>query len=97
MMFRLPVLTGAAGALGATYCSPYLTVDGAYHGRPSRQASCLGSSRLLANCHCLGCPNVLLNFFIGSFYPCLLIFPQKSLLNNSFLLHELFVIQKKRH
>lgn len=50
MMFRLPVLTGAAGALGATYCSPYLTVDGAYHGRPSRQASCLGSSRLLANC-----------------------------------------------
>ncbi|KAI9401839.1 hypothetical protein POPTR_001G178900v4 [Populus trichocarpa] len=43
-MTWLPVLTGAAGALGATYCSPYLTVDGAYHGRPSRQASCLGSS-----------------------------------------------------
>ncbi|KAJ6342615.1 hypothetical protein OIU78_010533, partial [Salix suchowensis] len=43
-MTWLPVLTGAAGALGATYCSPYLTVDGAYHARPSGQASCLGSS-----------------------------------------------------
>ncbi|KAF9690042.1 hypothetical protein SADUNF_Sadunf01G0154700 [Salix dunnii] len=43
-MTWLPVLTGAAGALGATYCSPYLTADGAYHARPSGQASCLGSS-----------------------------------------------------
>lgn len=38
---RLPVLAGAAGALGATYCSPYIAVDGAYHGRPSGQISTL--------------------------------------------------------
>lgn len=47
IMFRLPVLAGAAGALGATYCSPYLAVDGAYHTRPSGQTSALGSSRLV--------------------------------------------------
>ncbi|CAI9283978.1 unnamed protein product [Lactuca saligna] len=44
---RLPVLVGAAGALGAaralgaTYCSPYITMDGAYHARPSGQTSAL--------------------------------------------------------
>ncbi|KAK7261849.1 hypothetical protein RIF29_28172 [Crotalaria pallida] len=38
-MTWLPVLAGAAGALGASYCPPYLTVDGAYHARPSGQAS----------------------------------------------------------
>lgn len=41
---RLPVLTGAAGALGAAYCSPYLAVDGAYHTRPVGQTSATGSS-----------------------------------------------------
>ncbi|PPS11161.1 hypothetical protein GOBAR_AA09476 [Gossypium barbadense] len=40
----LPVLTSAAGALGATYCSPYITVDGAYHARTSGQTSSTGSS-----------------------------------------------------
>lgn len=42
------MLTGAAGALGAAYCSPYLTaVDGAYHARPGGQTSAMGSSRLV--------------------------------------------------
>ncbi|MCD7445764.1 hypothetical protein HAX54_000001 [Datura stramonium] len=40
-MTWLPVLAGAAGALGATYCSPYITMDGAYHARPSGQISSL--------------------------------------------------------
>lgn len=43
-MTWLPVLAGAAGALGATYCSPYISVDGAYHARPSGKTSSLGSS-----------------------------------------------------
>ncbi|KAJ9179125.1 hypothetical protein P3X46_010948 [Hevea brasiliensis] len=43
-MTWLPVLAGAAGALGATYCSPYIAVDGAYHARPSGQTSSVGSS-----------------------------------------------------
>ncbi|XP_022960000.1 protein MLN51 homolog isoform X1 [Cucurbita moschata] len=38
-MTWLPVLAGAAGALGATYCSPYIAVDGSYHARPSGQTS----------------------------------------------------------
>lgn len=38
-MTWLPVLAGAAGALGATYCSPYISLDGAYHPRPSGQTS----------------------------------------------------------
>lgn len=42
---RLPVLAGAAGALGGTYCPPYITVDGAYHARPGGQTSAMGSSR----------------------------------------------------
>lgn len=42
-MTWLPVLAGAAGALGATYCSPYI-VDGAYHARPSGQTSSVGAS-----------------------------------------------------
>ncbi|CAN0878278.1 Protein MLN51 homolog [Linum grandiflorum] len=40
-MTWLPVLTGPAGALGATYCPPYITVDGSYH---SGQTSSLSSS-----------------------------------------------------
>ncbi|KAJ7951817.1 CASC3/barentsz eIF4AIII-binding protein [Quillaja saponaria] len=43
-MTWLPVLAGAAGALGATYCSPYLAVDGAYHARQSGQTSSVGGS-----------------------------------------------------
>lgn len=43
-MTWLPVLAGAAGALGATYCPPYIAVDGAYHARPSGQTSSAGSS-----------------------------------------------------
>ncbi|GMI82059.1 CASC3/Barentsz elF4AIII-binding protein [Hibiscus trionum] len=43
-MTWLPVLTGAAGALGATYCPPYIAVDGSYHSRPSGQISSTGSS-----------------------------------------------------
>ncbi|KAG8656324.1 protein MLN51 homolog [Manihot esculenta] len=43
-MTWLPVLAGAAGALGATYCSPYIAVDGNYHTRPSGQTSSVGSS-----------------------------------------------------
>ncbi|KAJ8560071.1 hypothetical protein K7X08_004129 [Anisodus acutangulus] len=31
----LPVLAGAAGSFGASYCSPYVALDGAYHARPS--------------------------------------------------------------
>ncbi|KAF5957098.1 hypothetical protein HYC85_004323 [Camellia sinensis] len=38
-MTWLPVLAGAAGALGTTYCSPYIAVDGAYHSRPSGKTS----------------------------------------------------------
>lgn len=47
-MIRLPVLTGAAGALGATFCPPYIPVDGAYHARSSGQTSSTGSSRCVA-------------------------------------------------
>ncbi|GMI78056.1 CASC3/Barentsz elF4AIII-binding protein [Hibiscus trionum] len=43
-MTWLPVLTGAAGALGATYCPPYIAVDGAYNARPLGQTSLTGSS-----------------------------------------------------
>lgn len=48
MFFRLPVLAGAAGALGATYCPPYIAVDGAYNARPSGQTSSIVASRLVA-------------------------------------------------
>ncbi|KAI9110248.1 hypothetical protein K1719_018690 [Acacia pycnantha] len=41
-MTWLPVLAGAAGALGANYCPPYLAVDGAY-ARQSGQTSALGT------------------------------------------------------
>ncbi|THG12611.1 hypothetical protein TEA_000973 [Camellia sinensis var. sinensis] len=57
-MTWLPVLAGAAGALGATYCSPYITVDGAYHSRPSGQASSSGASR--------SCPRPFVIFSICS-------------------------------
>ncbi|XP_061338529.1 protein MLN51 homolog [Gastrolobium bilobum] len=43
-MTWLPVLAGAAGALGASYCPPYFTVDGAYHTRQSGQASATATS-----------------------------------------------------
>lgn len=44
-MTWLPVLAGAAGALGATYCSSYMAAaDNAYPPRQSGQASSLGSS-----------------------------------------------------
>ncbi|KAJ4952432.1 hypothetical protein NE237_029264 [Protea cynaroides] len=44
-MTWVPVLAGAAaGALGAAYCSPYVSVDGGYYARPSGQTSSLGSS-----------------------------------------------------
>lgn len=38
------MLAGAAGALGATYCPPYIAVDGAYHSRPAGQPSSLPST-----------------------------------------------------
>ncbi|GAB2228134.1 hypothetical protein Droror1_Dr00009964 [Drosera rotundifolia] len=41
-MTWLPVLAGAAGALGTTY--PYITVDGAYHSRPPGQTSLIATS-----------------------------------------------------
>ncbi|KAL6996509.1 hypothetical protein U1Q18_006641 [Sarracenia purpurea var. burkii] len=50
-MTWLPVLAGAAGALGATYCSPYLSVDGAYHSRPPGQTSSLVASSKESNIH----------------------------------------------
>ncbi|GMP34633.1 hypothetical protein CsSME_00007422 [Camellia sinensis var. sinensis] len=46
-MTWLPVLAGAAGALGTTYCSPYIAVDGAYHSRPSGKTSSSGASSCL--------------------------------------------------
>ncbi|KAI4325281.1 hypothetical protein MLD38_030694 [Melastoma candidum] len=42
-MTWLPVLTGAAGALGAAYCSPYITIDGSYHS-PAGQTTTASSS-----------------------------------------------------
>jgi len=39
-------LAGAAGALGAQYCSPYLAVDGAY-GRQPGQTSAIDNSRFV--------------------------------------------------
>ncbi|XP_052182214.1 protein MLN51 homolog isoform X2 [Diospyros lotus] len=41
-MTWLPVLAGAAGALGATYCSPYIPVDGSHNSRSSGQTSFSG-------------------------------------------------------
>ncbi|RWR77500.1 histone H3.v1-like protein isoform X2 [Cinnamomum micranthum f. kanehirae] len=38
-MTWVPVLAGAAGALGSSYCSPYIAVDGGYYARSSGQAS----------------------------------------------------------
>ncbi|KAL6609587.1 hypothetical protein ACP70R_039556 [Stipagrostis hirtigluma subsp. patula] len=38
-MTWLPILTGASGALGATYGSPYIAMDGNYYSRASEQAS----------------------------------------------------------
>lgn len=44
-MTWVPVLAGAAGALGASYCSPYIAVDGSYYTRSSGQTSSLGGSK----------------------------------------------------
>ncbi|XP_062180244.1 protein MLN51 homolog isoform X2 [Phragmites australis] len=38
-MTWLPILTGASGALGATYGSPYIAVDGSYYSQPSSSVS----------------------------------------------------------
>ncbi|KAK4428072.1 protein MLN51 [Sesamum alatum] len=43
-MTWLPVLAGAAGALGATYCPPYITMDGSYNARPSGQTSSVSAA-----------------------------------------------------
>ncbi|CAA2980768.1 Hypothetical predicted protein [Olea europaea subsp. europaea] len=40
-MTWLPVLAGAAGALGTTFGSPYLSLDGSYNARPPGQTSSL--------------------------------------------------------
>ncbi|CDO98074.1 unnamed protein product [Coffea canephora] len=48
-MTWLPVLAGAAGALGASYCSPYLAMDGSYHARPSGQASSPAAASIKEN------------------------------------------------
>ncbi|XP_021736809.1 protein MLN51 homolog isoform X2 [Chenopodium quinoa] len=40
-MTWLPVLASAAGALGASYCNPYMAVDGSYNPRPTGQPSAL--------------------------------------------------------
>lgn len=60
-------MAGPAGALGASYNSPYLSVDGTYHSRPTGQASSLaGASRLVMwlvfNCIILKNPYYLLFF-----------------------------------
>lgn len=44
-VFRLPVLASAAGALGASYCPPFLSVDGSYNPRPTGQTSALPAPR----------------------------------------------------
>ncbi|KAK6148888.1 hypothetical protein DH2020_016413 [Rehmannia glutinosa] len=43
-MTWLPVLAGAAGGLGASYCPPYITMDGSYNARPSGQASSIAAA-----------------------------------------------------
>ncbi|XP_031386488.1 protein MLN51 homolog isoform X1 [Punica granatum] len=48
-MTWLPVLAGAAGALGATYCSPYLAVDGSYHAPPSGQTTAASTTSKESN------------------------------------------------
>lgn len=44
-MTWLPVLAGAAGALGAQYCSPYLAVDDAYGRQPGQTSAIDNSSK----------------------------------------------------
>ncbi|KAL8139427.1 hypothetical protein V2J09_005448 [Rumex salicifolius] len=43
-MTWLPFLTGAGGALGPSYCPPYVAVDGSYHARPTGQTPALPAS-----------------------------------------------------
>ncbi|XXG63749.1 hypothetical protein AAC387_Pa05g1862 [Persea americana] len=44
-MTWVPVLAGAGGALGASYCSPYIAVDGGFYPRSSGQTSSSGGSK----------------------------------------------------
>ncbi|KAE8768836.1 hypothetical protein D1007_59639 [Hordeum vulgare] len=44
-MAWLPILSGSAGGLGATYGSPYFAMDGSYYPRASEQASSSVNSR----------------------------------------------------
>lgn len=48
-MTWMPVLAGAAGALGASYCSPYFAVDGGYYSRSAGQTSSTGGSKETSN------------------------------------------------
>lgn len=41
-MTWVPFLAGAAGALGATYCPPYIAVDGGYYAQPTTQPAAFG-------------------------------------------------------
>lgn len=41
-MTWVPFLAGAAGALGAAYCSPYIAVDGGYYAQPTTQPAAFG-------------------------------------------------------
>eukprot|EP00252_Welwitschia_mirabilis_P015509 TRINITY_DN3410_c0_g1_i2.p1 TRINITY_DN3410_c0_g1~~TRINITY_DN3410_c0_g1_i2.p1 ORF type:complete len:688 (+),score=175.34 TRINITY_DN3410_c0_g1_i2:114-2177(+) len=43
-MAWVPLFAGAAGALGATYCPPYIAVDGNYYAQSSGQSTLLGTS-----------------------------------------------------
>lgn len=61
--FRLPVLAGAAGALGTQYCSPYVTADGAYHPLPSGQISSLGAAPMSVEFFA-DCYDILISLFL---------------------------------
>lgn len=43
-MTWVPFLAGAAGALGATYCSPYIALDGSYYSQRSAQPASFGAA-----------------------------------------------------
>ncbi|GFP95477.1 hypothetical protein PHJA_001692000 [Phtheirospermum japonicum] len=43
-MTWLPVLAGAAGALGASYCPSYISMDGSYNARPSGPTSSIAAA-----------------------------------------------------
>jgi hypothetical protein len=50
---RVPVLAGAAGSLGSSYCPPYITLDGGYYNNASRPSSQISSAP--ARCVSLFC------------------------------------------